>query len=163
MDITRSFDDFSDDDLRMSVEELNDLYERCYNPIDMGVSGMFNDYQSIEIKFMQLEISWETKNVNSKKLFQALHSNIFGWLGEESQIWLQEESRAQLAWLVDEYLADVCDNGHITQFNVVCDRRNNTLADHEARTYHFDVYYVQKNCLNTTKILYTIRFKEITL
>lgn len=148
-------------DTRISIEELNELYEKNYNPANRGVSKMFDNCSNIEIQFMQIEISWITKNVNSKRLFNDIHRNIHGWLNEDETVWLTERKRGSLAWLVDEYLADVSKNGHITQFNVICDRRNNLDCDTANSKYHFDVSYVQKNCENTTRILYTIELKSI--
>lgn len=121
---------------------------------------MIGNFSDFEVHSMNLVTTWKSKNVNSKKLFKDVHTSIYGFLTEDASIWLHDTTRTQLIWLIDEYLADMAENGLITQYNVVSDGRNNHPSDVEQNLYHVDVSYVQKYCLNTTKIRYDLRVVE---
>lgn len=97
------------------------------------------------------------KSVNSKVLVQQIVTFTEEVMLSSGSIWADEGERAMMAKMVEEYLEDLAtDDGTIEQYKVVCDRRNNKAANCLKGLFKFDIYFRQKNCLNTTKILYSI-------
>jgi len=100
----------------------------------------------------------KTRAVNSKALQRKISELVEEAIEESGVLWSSDTHRESFVEVVDEWLEQFADlTGEITQWNVICDLRNNKIADLESGTYTFDITYRQKNCLNTTQLQYEIQ------
>ena len=97
----------------------------------------------------------KTRAVNSKRLLASIRG--FEQIFTEYQIvWSNEGMRQSVVDMIDGMLKDIADSGRISQWNVVCDYRNNKVSAMTAGIYNITITYRQINCLNTTKLKYRI-------
>jgi len=54
-------------------------------------------------------------------------------------------------------MSEFKDRGQIDQWSVICDFRNNSIPQMDKGIYFFEVNYRQTNCLNTTRLIYTVK------
>lgn len=103
--------------------------------------------------------SWKriTRAVNSKVLLHEISFLVEEGLDDMGVIWSSDTHRESFVDLVEDWLHEKGDKGLIEQWNVVCDLRNNKIADMEAGNYVFEVFYRQKHCLNMTHLRYEIQ------
>lgn len=104
-------------------------------------------------------VTWqlEKKSVNSKVLFDEISSFIEEGLNDMGIMWSSDAQRDSFADIVEEWLEEVGGDGKIEQWKVICDYRNNKVAQMDEGKYVFDVYYKQRNCLNMTHLRYNIK------
>lgn len=98
------------------------------------------------------------RNVNSKTLFKEIND-----VAEDCIVnlsiglrWTNEIHRESLLYIIEEWLENVAEQGKISQYNVICDHRNNTNTDFESGRPTITITYKQKHCFNTTTIDYEI-------
>lgn len=97
------------------------------------------------------------KSVNSRALFVEISSFIEEGLNDLGILWSSDSQRDSFVDIVDEWLEEKATEGKIEQWNIVCDYRNNKVTAMEAGRYTIDVYYKQRNCLNTTHLQYNLK------
>ncbi len=100
------------------------------------------------------------KAVNSKPLFNEIHDFIAEGLNDMGVVWNSDSHRDSFISIVEDWLEEKWQEGKIEQFKVICDFRNNKIADMESGKYIIDVYYKQRNCLNTTQLHYEVQEEE---
>ena len=104
-----------------------------------------------------IKFNLTTKAVNSKPLLADITKLIQEGLNSRGITWASELHREAFADGLNEILHnDFVEPGRIEQWNVICDRRNNTMKDMNNGSYFLEVRYKQKNCLNFTRLLYHI-------
>lgn len=94
--------------------------------------------------------------VNSKPLFEEIHDFVGAGMSETGLSWTSDALRHSYLDLVDELLSEVADEGKIEQWDVRCDARNNKASDMANGKFILDVFYKQRNCLNTTQLHYEV-------
>lgn len=108
----------------------------------------------------KLKPNWsrELKAVNSKVLLREVTFMVEDLMESLNLDWTSEVRRAELVVGIESNLQDLCIlENKIQQFKVMCDMRNNRIANMERGLFYLTVQYKQTNCLNTTQIIYTIR------
>jgi len=65
-------------------------------------------------------------------------------------------ARSIIIELTEDALLTREEDNKLTQWNVICDKRNNTPETIALGKTYIDIAYVQTHCLNTTTIRYTI-------
>lgn len=103
--------------------------------------------------------SWKLtsrKSVNSKPLLREIHEYITMGMEELGVDWDNDFHRMSFVSLIEDMLTDLEEEDKIEQWDVCCDRRNNTSADMAAGRYVLDVKYKQRHCLNVTALRYMI-------
>lgn len=95
-------------------------------------------------------------HVNSQRVFEEVNSFIADEIRDLDVIWDSPSSRDAALSLLDEWMQELVEGGLITQYKVICDKRNNTIDDEDDGVVNLDIEYVQYNCLNRTKISYRI-------
>lgn len=103
---------------------------------------------------MSITYKVKTKAVNSKKLVAEICKFIEDSL--EIVDFSSAIHRTSYIQLIDEFIEDKHTEDKITQWKIVCDNRNNTLIDFDRGNVTLDIYFKQKNCLNTTHINYQL-------
>jgi hypothetical protein len=97
------------------------------------------------------------KSVNSKLLISQITAYAEELMTTAGINWADESERVTVATMLEEYLAELNEtDGSVEQYKVISDRRNNTVANSLRGLYNLHLIFRQKNCFNTTKILYTI-------
>jgi hypothetical protein len=97
------------------------------------------------------------KSVNSKHIVNDINLFVEEALREFGIQWDSEAQRTSFVEILEDFLYDTAEQeGKIVAFKVMCDRRNNKASDNERGIYQLDIHFNQKNCLNTTQLIYTI-------
>lgn len=96
-------------------------------------------------------------SVNNKILFNEVHKFLEEGITEGGVLWSNDIHRMSFVEILEDMLEELADDERIDQKNVICDLRNNSIADMEKGKYVLEVSYRQKNCLNTTRLVYTIQ------
>lgn len=96
------------------------------------------------------------KSVNSKRLFNEIHEFIEDGIVSGGIMWSGESHRESFVSIIEEFLEEFHQDGKISQCNVICDYRNNSPEEMDKGNYTLFVHFKQKNCLNTTKLIYNI-------
>lgn len=97
------------------------------------------------------------KAVNNKALFNSIHQFVDEGIIAGGILWSNDIHRQSFIDVIGDFLDDLMFNGIIDQWNVISDLRNNTIRTMDAGTYVIDITYRQKNCLNTTRLTYTVQ------
>ena len=105
----------------------------------------------------QVEYKLEKRSVNSKPLFNSIHSFIHEGITSNQVIWSNDIHRLSFIEVLNDYLEEFANQGLIDQFNAFCDFRNNTVAAMDKGLFVFEISYRQTNCLNTTRLIYTVQ------
>lgn len=108
------------------------------------------------------EYKLEKKSINNKLIFSEIHKFIEDGILTGQVLWSNDLHRQSFVEVVSDCLEQVQMEGLIDQWNVISDLRNNTIADMDKGIYVLEVQYRQKNCLNTTRLIYTIKDLLIT-
>lgn len=103
------------------------------------------------------EYKLEKKSVNNKAIFTEIHKFVDDSILTGQVLWGNDLHRHSFVEIISDCMEQVMDDGLINQWNVICDLRNNTIADMDSGTYILEIQYRQKNCLNTTRLIYTIK------
>jgi len=101
-------------------------------------------------------INTTCKAINSKLLFKEIDEIVKDGLFSVELVWIDEENREVFLSFLNSLMQEFWANGAIEQWKVQCNLQNNTVDDMMQGIFNVDVYYKQKNCLNTTQITYTI-------
>lgn len=103
-----------------------------------------------------------TKAVNSKRLLE--------WVRQLEIIftdfdvtWSSDTQRMAAIDTIDDMMFTLHENGKISQWNVISDYRNNSIAKMAVGTYFLTVTYRQAHCLNTTTLIYKIKEDDMEL
>lgn len=102
----------------------------------------------------------EIKSVVNKTLVKDIADYVEALIDDVGPDWEVESHRQSVVSLIEEFMAEVANDGNITQYKVVCDRRNNNGKDLQAGLVKLDVTFRQKNCFAVTQILYTITLER---
>lgn len=106
---------------------------------------------------MPIEHKVDAKCVNSKILFGEISKFVNDGFDQIGSLFARDSGRMQFVSVVNDFFYALQDNDIITHWNVICDQRNNKVADMEAGQFRLTVSYKQRNCLNTTELRYLIR------
>jgi len=98
----------------------------------------------------------KTKSINSKLLFKEINDYIIEGINSNAIRWRDETHRVSFVEVVEEFLDNLANNSKITQFKVMCDKRNNSMENLAKGTVKITIKFVQKNCLNISEIEYQI-------
>ena len=106
---------------------------------------------------LQPTLKTKTYNINNQRLYKEIDQFMIELFASASVDWTIEDHREMMVDMVEDTLYEIADaTGLITQFDVMCDRRNNTRSINRGGSVNFTLKYKQKNCLNTTVIEYTL-------
>lgn len=108
---------------------------------------------------MSQSITIKTTNINSKILYAEINQFIEEGINDIGVRWANDTHRESFVEIIEEWLLEYAVKGKITQFNVICDKRNNLAKELANGNVIFDIEYKQTNCCNTTKIKYIITEK----
>ncbi len=103
------------------------------------------------------EFKVEKKSVNSRTLCEDVQHQIEELMTHAGVVWSSDTHRDSFVETIDDVLGKYQEDGKIEQWSVMCDLRNNTIADMDKGIYVFEAGFKQKNCLNTTRLVYTIK------
>lgn len=98
--------------------------------------------------------------VNSPSLFTEITDFLESGFEEMKGAWNSDGHRDSFIMILSEWLDEQIDEGKITQWNIICDFRNNKVEKMEQGIYIVDIHYKQRNCLNTTHLRYEIEDDE---
>ena len=98
----------------------------------------------------------KTQHVNSNRLLGDVCSFVSSIITDFNIIWSNDSQRAAILEIIDEHLQDLANDNKLEQWDVVCDKRNNTRQDITNKITHLYVEYKQRNCFNVTRLYYTI-------
>ncbi len=102
----------------------------------------------------------KVKNINSKSLYADVTDFVDNIIVEFSIIWESDVHRDAILEVIDEFLMELREEGRITQFNVICDARNNDTTSSSNGITNMEVHYRQDDCYNTTTIEYIIQNED---
>jgi hypothetical protein len=108
------------------------------------------DKQTAEYKLVK-------KSVNNKHLFNEIHHFVEDGIITGQVIWKNDLHRQSFVEVVSDLMEQTEMEGFVDQWNVISDLRNNSVADMDRGIYVLEIQYRQKNCLNTTRLIYTIK------
>lgn|SRR5688572_4688890 len=106
---------------------------------------------------MSTAVKRNLKAINNKLLVEEVVSFVDDAIINFGVNWESDAQRESFVEHIKELMSELVEEERIEQFKVVCDRRNNSSDDMLDGIFKFDVHFKQRNCLNTTKVLYTIR------
>ena len=104
-----------------------------------------------------MEIKITTKAVNSKLLFQEVNELILDGLETVNLNWRNDDERGLFLEFLNSMFSEIQENDMIEQWKVRCNSNNNRTKDMLSGIFVIDIYYKQRNCLNTTNIRYTLQ------
>ena len=103
------------------------------------------------------EYKLEKRSVNNKLIFTEIHKFIEEGILTGQVVWKNDLHRQSFVDVVGDLLEQVMNEGFIDQWNVISDLRNNSVADMDKGIYVIEIQYRQRNCLNTTRLIYTVK------
>jgi len=98
----------------------------------------------------------KSKGVASKFLHEAVTSFIGDIIEEFSILYQHDVHRDAILEVIEEFLEELGEEGRITQFNVICDDRNNNEVLADAGITNLEIRYKQDNCYVVTILNYVI-------
>lgn len=98
----------------------------------------------------------KTRNVNSKRLLATVTEFMQTVITEFSILWDSDTHRDAIIEVIEEFLEELAEDGKITQFNVICDGRNNTKQLRDSGMVNLDITFKQEDCYNTTSLHYVV-------
>lgn len=109
---------------------------------------------------VEFHVDYKAYNVNSKRLLQQIVQAV----EESSREFIVQRTLAlaktydyeQLVDYLDAYLEELCDDKLVNKYDVIGDFRNNPPQQVQQGKITVEVLFQQFNCLNITKILFTI-------
>jgi len=109
------------------------------------------------MKVLPIEYELVSKSVSSRRLADQIHSMTKEAFGEFGNEWEVSSRPADfMVYVLAHELKMLVDSGTIIRADVICDRRNNKFSDMNNGIFHLTIKYVQRNCVNTTSLEYTI-------
>lgn len=106
------------------------------------------------------EYKLTTKAANSKTLLARVRRSVEETVEDISIEWSSDASREALLSVFEDEMEVLVSEGLITQWDVMCNFRNNKVKDMEQGRFNLEISYKQTHCLNTTRLLYEIRETE---
>lgn len=103
------------------------------------------------------EFKVEKRSVNSKTLCDEITKDLELLITSAGVLWSSDVHRDGFVETVNDYLQQFAAADKIDQWDAKCDLRNNTIAQMDKGIYIFEINYRQKNCLNTTRLIYTVK------
>lgn len=104
------------------------------------------------------EFKVEKRSVNNKSLCEELQKDIESLITDAGVLWSSDVHRDGFVETIQDYLEMFAsESGKIDQWDAKCDMRNNTVAQMDNGIYIFEFNYRQTNCLNTTRLIYTVK------
>lgn len=103
------------------------------------------------------EFKVEKRSVNSKTLCEHIQKDIEELITSAGVMWGSDVHRDGFVETIGDYMQLLQEADKIDQWDSKCDLRNNTIAQMDKGIYIYEVNYRQKNCLNTTRLIYTIK------
>lgn len=103
------------------------------------------------------EFKVEKRSVNNKSLCEELQKDIESLITDAGVLWSSDVHRDGFVETIQDYLEQFAESGKIDQWDAKCDMRNNNVADMDKGIYIFEFNYRQTNCLNTTRLIYTVK------
>ena len=100
------------------------------------------------------------KSVNSKHLVRAITDFIEEGITTSHILWSSDTHREAFIVVIEDLLFALEQTGRASQGNVICDARNNKIAQMDQGIYKLEVTFKQRNCVNLTSIEYTIKIEE---
>lgn len=94
--------------------------------------------------------------VVSKLLFKSITDFIGEIIDEFSILYSQDVHRDAILEVIEEFLMEQVEDEVITQFNVICDNRNNSEKLAKKGITFLEIRYKQDNCYCTTILRYEI-------
>jgi hypothetical protein len=92
----------------------------------------------------------------SKSLLKEVTSFVEEIIDEFSILYEHDVHRDAILEVLEECLEELAEAGRITQYNVICDNRNNNQVLADAGITNLDITYKQDNCYVTTSLHYVI-------
>lgn len=102
------------------------------------------------------------KSVNSKPLVNSVHEYIADHINSSLIDWNSDLHVETITAIIEEYLFTLIDDNKITRYKIICDSRNNSNKNKQLGIFNLEVQFNQYNCVNVTKILYTINMPSST-
>lgn len=98
------------------------------------------------------------KNVNSKRLFSLIKDTL-GQVCDEYIIIRSSVSDytydfSQLAAFAELFMEDLVERKLVTQYDVICDERNNSDEDVHMGLVHMNIQFRQIHCVNVTDLTF---------
>lgn len=103
------------------------------------------------------EFKLEKRSVNSKILCEEIQRNVEELITSAGVIWGSDAHRDGFIETCVEGMYMLEEQGKLEQGNAICDLRNNPIENMDKGIYTLEISYKQKNCLNTTRLIYTIK------
>ncbi len=103
-----------------------------------------------------LNLSVTTKSINSKSLFQEIDKVVRDGMFSVDLSWQDEENREIFVSFLNSVMHEYYENGVIEQWKILCNNLNNNVEDMLQGKVDVDIYFKQRNCLNTSRITYSI-------
>lgn len=98
----------------------------------------------------------KVKGCASKPLLKEVNDFVGEIISEFSVLYQHDVHRDAILEVIEECLDELVDAGKITQFNVICDNRNNNRVLADAGITNLKITYKQDNCYVTTVLKYVI-------
>ena len=99
------------------------------------------------------------KGINGKIIFDDISEYVEDVIVDFGVIWENIIHRESLVEVIEDFLYERQEEGKITQFDVVCDDRNNTKYEMNNGMFHLLIKYKQRHCRNVSQIFYSIDAK----
>ncbi len=104
------------------------------------------------------EFKVEKRSVNNKTLCEQLQKEVESLIVDAGVLWSSDVHREGFVETIQDYLENFADETQkIDQWDAKCDMRNNTVEQIDKGIYTFEFNYRQTNCLNTTRLIYTVK------
>lgn len=105
------------------------------------------------------DVQVEVRNGNSDRLVEEVITYMAETLNNTFFHDLtQEHDRDIVVQSLEYFFQILLENDFIEQVDVVFDKRNNKRSDMDDGKFHLETRFKQKNCLNTTSVLFKIGY-----
>jgi hypothetical protein len=98
----------------------------------------------------------KSSGVASKSLFENITEFVEEIIKEFSILYARDVHRDAILEVMEEHLEELVEAGKITQYNVVCDDRNNNQVLADNGITNLEIRYKQDNCYVTTVLKYVV-------
>ena len=98
----------------------------------------------------------KSNGVASKSLFKDVTEFVEEIIKEFSILYAHDVHRDAILEVIEEHLEELYEAGKITQFNVICDDRNNNQVLADNGITNLEIRYKQDNCYVTTVLKYVV-------
>ena len=98
----------------------------------------------------------KSSGVASKSLLKCVTEFVEEIINEFSILYAHDVHRDAILEVMEEHLEELLQEGKITQYNVICDDRNNNQVLADAGITNLEIRYKQDNCYVTTVLKYVV-------